>query len=97
MDHILVQQGLEFEWDVEKASSNLEKHGVSFEDAAEAFLDPFHRGGNASESGEFRQFIIGYTTASRLALVVFVERSPRVRIISARPATRRERKAYEDS
>jgi uncharacterized DUF497 family protein len=90
-------QGAEFEWDEKKAKANLEKHGIAFEEAAEAFFDPFHQEGDASIEGEERQFILGYSLAQRLLLVVRVERRERTRIISARLATRQERKLYEES
>lgn len=95
MDVTYRLQGVVFEWDDRKASGNIEKHGVTFEEAAEAFFDPFHQGGEASVSGERRDFILGYSLAQRLLLVVFVERTGATRIISARPANRAERKLYE--
>ncbi|ACK71953.1 protein of unknown function DUF497 [Gloeothece citriformis PCC 7424] len=94
-------QGVEFEWDVNKAQSNLEKHGVTFEEAAEVFFDPFYQFGDATPmtniSCEQRQFIIGYSLQQRLLLVVYVERTQKNRIISARLATRTERKLYEQA
>jgi uncharacterized protein len=88
-------QDLEFEWDAEKASSNLEKHGIPFEEAAEVFLDPFYQLGDATRSDESRDYVIGQSASYRTLLVVFVERNPRIRIISAREATRQERLEYE--
>jgi|SRR4051812_21478726 len=88
-------QDWEFEWDDQKARSNLEKHGITFEEAAEAFLDPFSRMADASVAEEIRDAIVGYSYAQRLLLVVFVERAPVTRIVSARPATRAERRDYE--
>ena len=94
-------QGVEFEWDSNKALSNLEKHGITFEEAAEAFFDPFYQMGDATlnkiANNEERDFILGYSLEQRLLLVVYVERSQRTRIISARPATRTERKLYEQA
>jgi uncharacterized protein len=95
MDVTYRLQGLTFEWDAQKASSNAEKHGVSFEEAAEAFLDPFFQGGEASVEGELRDFVLGYSLAQRLLLVIYEERRSATRIISARPATRAERRLYE--
>ena len=89
-------QGVEFEWDANKAQGNIENHGVTFEEAAEVFFDPFFRGGDASAHNEQRDFIIGYSLTLRLLLVVYTERGTRTRIISARPATRSERKSYEE-
>ncbi|MFP4121285.1 BrnT family toxin [Coleofasciculus sp.] len=90
-------QGVEFEWDQNKAQSNFEKHGVTFPEAAEVFFDPFYQMGDASANNEQRDFIIGYSLAPRLLLVVYVERRQRIRIISARIATRTERKFYEQA
>ncbi len=101
MNFVYLLQGVEFEWDENKALSNLEKHRVTFEEAAEVFFDPFYQSGDANPNptanGEQRYFIIGYSIEQRLLLVVYVERSNRNRIISARPATRTERKLYEES
>ena len=85
------------EWDNEKAESNLKKHGVSFEEAATAFADslsitvddPTHL------EGELRYLLIGVTTAQRTVVVAHTERGDNIRIISARPATRKEVRDYE--
>ncbi|MDX2229511.1 MAG: BrnT family toxin [Leptolyngbyaceae cyanobacterium bins.349] len=90
-------EGLEFEWDETQAQSNFEKHGVTFVEAAEVFLDPFHVVGDASQNGEDREFALGYSLAERLLLVVHMERGARIRIISARVTTRTERRLYEQS
>ncbi|GAX42240.1 hypothetical protein NIES4075_32400 [Tolypothrix sp. NIES-4075] len=90
-------QGVEFEWNENKAQSNIEKHDVTFEEAAEVFFDPFYQVGDATANNEQRDFIIGYSLSQRLLLVVYVERGKRSRIISAPPATRTERKLYEES
>jgi len=98
MDVVHPLQGIEFEWDENKARSNLDKHGVAFEEATEAFFDPFYQTGDASaDNDEQRNFLIGYSLAQRLLLVVYIERDERTRIISARPATRVERKLYEET
>jgi uncharacterized DUF497 family protein len=97
MDIIYQLQGVAFEWEADKAQSNSEKHGVTVEDAAEIFFDPFYQSGDATEEGEPREFILGYSLAPRLLLVVYLEREERTRIISARPATRHERKLYEEA
>ncbi len=89
---------MRFEWDEAKAAANLRKHGVSFEEAAEIFLDPhaLHDRDAEHSYGEGRYFVIGYS-AVRMLYVVFVERRGNViRIISARPPTPAERKAYEE-
>ena len=95
MDSVYRLQGVEFVWDTNKFQINLEKHGVSFEEAAEVFFDPFYQEGDATANDEQRNFILGYSRTQRLLLVVYVERSLRIRIISPRPATRTERKLYE--
>lgn len=93
---------MEFEWDVRKAKRNLEKHGVAFEEAATVFADtrslelpdPMH-----STKTETRCFRLGMSAYSRVLLIVFTERSSQdgyevTRIISARPASKRERESY---
>src|SRR5262245_42652712 len=97
MEVIYQLQGVVFAWDADKAQSNIAKHGVTFEEAAEVFFDPFYQSGDAAEEGEPREFILGYSLAPRLLLVVYIERGERTRIISARPATRQERKLYEEA
>ncbi|HAA27628.1 MAG TPA: hypothetical protein DCE56_08090 [Cyanobacteria bacterium UBA8553] len=101
MNVVYQLQGVEFEWDNNKAQSNFEKHSVTFEEAVEVFFDPFYQLGdatsNVTSNGEQREFIIGYSLEQRLLLVVYVERGKRTRIISARPATRVERKLYEQA
>ena len=97
MDIVYQLQGAEFEWDDDKARSNVIKHGVTFEEAAEAFFDPFYQTGEASIDGEQRDFILGYSWSQHLLLVVYTERGRRTRIISARAATRAERKLYEEA
>lgn len=88
-----------YEWDQVKAKANLSKHGVSFEEAATVFLDPlaitFPDPDHSDE--EEREITIGITTTKHE--VVFLSHSPRedrIRIISARRATRKERKQYEE-
>lgn len=88
-------QGVLFEWDSDKAESNVSKHGVTFEEAAEVFFDPFYQIGDASANHEQRDFIIGYSLSQRTLLVVYVICQERNRIISARVATRFEQKLYE--
>jgi uncharacterized DUF497 family protein len=84
----------DFEWDDQKARSNLEKHGVSFPEAATVFADPaavYLDDG----SGTDRMVVIGTSLRERVLYVVHVERGPRDRIITARPASRAERDVYE--
>ena len=86
------------EWDARKAAANLKKHRVTFEDAATVFLDPlattFPDPDHAPE--ERREITLGCTIKRRLVFVSHCEREGRIRIISARPATRTERKQYEE-
>ena len=91
-------QGIQFEWDSRKADINLQKHGVSFETASEAFLDPFVKSTDIEEiENEFREAIIGMTVAWKLLYVVYTIRNEeRFRIISARAVTKGERKKYEE-
>ncbi|MDJ1175729.1 BrnT family toxin [Roseofilum capinflatum] len=65
-------QGVEFEWDANKAQVNFEKHGVTFEEAAEAFFDPFYQTGDATVNSEQREFILGYSLAYRVLFVVYI-------------------------
>ena len=90
-------QDAEFEWDDDKAKVNIAKHGITFEEAAEVFFDPFYQTGDTSTDKEGRDFNLGYSSSQRLLLVVYVERGTRTRIISARLATRSERKLYEEA
>lgn len=89
--------GSEFEWDFSKAQSNIEKHGITFEEAAEVFFDPFFQGGDATVDQELRSFMLGYSSRQKLLLVVYIDRNQRSRIISARLATRQERRLYESN
>jgi uncharacterized DUF497 family protein len=90
---------LEFEWDPAKAAENLTNHGVSFEEAVVVFADPLAKIVQDPDhsSEEHREIIVGHSEKQRLLLVSFTERSPRVRIISARRATKRERQDYEQA
>jgi len=90
---------LEFEWDSRKATSNLSKHGVSFEEAATVFADPLGRivADPRHSSDEERLVLLGVSRDQHLLAVMFVDRGGAIRIISARPATKRERKDYEET
>jgi len=85
----------EFEWDDEKAAGNLRKHGVSFEDARRVFEDAFAvlEVDTSLRYDEERLIITGVVN-DRLLCVVHTERGERIRIISARRATRREQHDY---
>jgi len=84
----------DFEWDSEKAASNLVKHGVSFPEAATVFADPLAVYLDDG-SGLGNMVVIGTSLQERVLCVVHVERGERDRIISARSATAGERDVYE--
>ena len=89
---------LTFEWDPKKAGSNLRKHGVSFGDAATVFGDPLSltiHDPIHSSGWEDRFITIGLSVRQKLLVVVHCDRGQDIRIGSARPATRREGKQYE--
>lgn len=91
---------MRFEWDPAKATSNIRKHGVSFDEAVTVFKDPlaFIFDDETHSEQEHREIIIGASALRRMILVCFVERLENiVRIISARPATRQEIKNYEEN
>ncbi len=94
MDKTFLLHVIEFEWDEEKYAVNLWKHSVKFEEAAEVFFDESYQIGDASVDEEAREFIIGFSFNFNLLYTVFVERGERIRIISARPATKEEEKVY---
>lgn len=87
-----------FQWDKNKAQANLVKHGVSFEEGTTVFgdqmsitiPDPDH------STTEDRFVILGHSHRQRLLVVIFAERGDSIRVISARCATKNERKCYED-
>ena len=89
----------EFEWDDEKAQGNLRKHGVSFDEAATIFNDP--RIATISDpdhsEDEERYISIGRSVIMRLLSVIHTFRKERIRLISARKATKAEKKNYENN
>jgi uncharacterized DUF497 family protein len=89
---------LQFEWDERKSRSNARKHGVSFEEASAVFFDEGARVAADPDHSddEDRFLIVGFSIRARLLLVCFCERreGDRIRIISARKATRKETAAY---
>lgn len=87
---------MRFTYDPGKAAANLKKHGVSLADAAGVFEDPLAITVEDPEAeGEHRYIAIGLGSAGELLVVVYAERGDDYRLISARPATRKERKNYE--
>jgi uncharacterized protein len=87
-------KGLRFSWDAKKA-----EHRVSFQEALTVFADPLALifADEEHSSDETREIIVGYTSKRRLVMVYFTERGQTLRIFSARRATRRERREYEEA
>ncbi len=89
---------LEFDWDPNKASGNLRKHGISFNEGATVFGDPlastFHDPDHSHDESRF--ITIGLSNRNRLLVVSHTDRDETIRIISARRTTRYERKFYEE-
>ncbi len=88
---------MEFEWDEGKNETNIGKHGIGFATAKRIFEGPVatsrdHR----RDYGEDRHISIGSVEPGALIVVVHTERHGRIRLISARPASRKERKAYHE-
>ncbi|NJL64168.1 MAG: BrnT family toxin [Methylacidiphilales bacterium] len=87
---------MEVEWDPNKADINLKKHGVRFSDAEAVLFDPnalsFE---DTTAQGEQRFVVIGMDHLWRLLVLIYTNRDNRVRLISARPATRSEKLIYE--
>lgn len=92
------QPGAFFEWDNDKAADNWRKHGVAFAEAATVFDDPLSITIDDPHHSiaEQRFIIMGESVLRRLLVVVHTDRGQRIRIISARPATRAERRQYEE-
>ena len=90
---------MKFEWDPNKAASSVRRHGIAVEDAASVFGDPLARTIPDPEhsTGEARFVTMGLTAGGRLVVVVHTDREGRTRLVSARPATRREKKSYEEA
>ena len=93
------EKPLVFEWDARKARSNQRKHGVSFDEASSVFEDGlsmiFDDSGYSHD--EHRELIVGQSILGRLLMVGFTEReNGRIRLISARRATRPEQRDYEE-
>jgi len=87
-----------FEWHAAKAAANLRNHGVSFEEATTVFGDPLSllQADPDHSADEERFLLLGRSRFDRLIIVSFAERGGRTRLISARPASRRERHDYEE-
>ena len=88
---------MNFEWDENKAASNLKKHGVSFDEAKTVFDDPLYIDFYDPDhsDGEDRYIMMGMSLQNRLLLVAYTERGDAMRLISARETTQTEQKLYE--
>lgn len=89
---------MHFEWDQNKAVGNIEKHQVSFSEATTVFSDPLELTINDPDhsKGEYRFLSIGYSNVGRLLVVSYTEKeNNRIRLISARSATKSEQQFYE--
>jgi len=88
---------VEFEWDPDKAATNVKIHRVEFAEAMTVFGDPLEVTipDPDHSKGEFRFLSLGLSAAGRLLVVAYTERAGRIRIINAREATSQERKQYE--
>ncbi len=90
---------MNFEWDPRKEAATQRKHGVGFDEALTVFADPMARIFDDPDhsASEAREIIIGHSSRQRLLIVCFSEREGRIRIITARSATKRERRDYEEN
>ena len=90
---------MKFDWDEEKDTRNLAKHGVSFDEAASVFDDPLYIDFFDPEhsDSEHRYIRVGCPERRRILVVSYTERGRAIRLISARPATNKERQAYEEN
>ena len=87
---------MKYQWDKNKAVSNLQKHGIDFADAVAVFSDDLAITIPDNRFDEDRFVVIGMDAFGRILVVVFTWRSEDIRLISARLAERRERKQYEE-
>jgi uncharacterized DUF497 family protein len=95
VDGAFVHRGTTFVWDPAKAAQNLEKHGVTFEEAATVFDDPLFVLQDASRNDERRDTAIGFSLTGRLLTVVHIEvHDDSIRLISARRASATEETIY---
>lgn len=87
---------MKYQWDKNKAASNLQKHGIEFADAVSVFSDELAITIPDNRFDEERFVTIGTDVFGRILVIVFTWRSEDIRLISARLAERRERKQYEE-
>lgn len=86
---------MELEWDPVKAAANYRKHGVRFTDAHAVLQDPLALTTEDSHQDEERYVTVGLDSLGRILVVCYTWRGGKIRVISARKATRTERKEYE--
>ncbi len=89
---------MKFEWDLVKADTNVAKHGVTFDEASTVFGDVLSVSGRDLEhsAGENRHVTFGLSSHGRILVVSHTDRGDIIRIISARTATRKEKRIYEE-
>ena len=89
---------MRFAWDSAKAEANERKHGVTFDEASTVFGDTLSASGRDLENsvGEIRWITLGLSSHGRVLVVSHTDRGGVIRIISARPATRKEKRIYEE-
>jgi uncharacterized protein len=85
-----------YQWDTDKATANLRKHGIDFADAVSVFTDDLAVTASEERFDEERFITIGIDALGRVLVVVYTWRGNEIRLISARKATRSERKQYEE-
>jgi hypothetical protein len=88
--------GIVFEWNGRKDSANQKKHGIGFLEASTVFDDPLSITIPEPAADEERFIIVGMSSSHKLLVVVHTDRGERIRLISARPATKHERTNYEE-
>jgi uncharacterized DUF497 family protein len=88
-----------FEWDIDKSSINLKKHKVSFEEAMSVWNDDYAAMFYDEKHSDFeeRYYFVGYSKKNNLLVISFTERDNKIRIISARKATKYERNRHEEN
>jgi uncharacterized protein len=89
-------EGMAYQWDTDKAATNLSKHGIDFADAVSVFADDLAVTVSEERFDEERFITIGIDALGRVLVVVYTWRGNEIRLISARKATRSERKQYEE-
>ncbi len=85
---------MEFEWDPAKAQENLRVHGIDFADAVGVFDNPYLSWEDLDTEGEQRHLALGMDVLGRILVVVYTYRNGKIRLISARKATRKEEREY---